>query len=93
MANSPRRFRTSPNEQEIQNYMQSAAQSGDLASVDPRAVKRANSNYSKTRTKGIAQVTPESVTNKAGEKIHTGSDPVTGQPVKTVVGVDTALRD
>ncbi len=210
--------------------MQSAAQSGDLASVDPRAVKRANSNYTKTRAKGIAQVAgqvdanqaaqrqqqaagveqrrmaaeakrqqadadrqanqqataqeaqrmigvraaaaqgavtntdiqtgkrtiathpdgapvykagpqgapvqvpeqrdttvptgflgatgetqprqvpawkqsvrddrgnvsmvaPESVTNKAGEKIHTGSDPVTGQPVKTVVGVDTAVRD
>ena len=210
--------------------MQSAAQSGDLASVDPRAVKRANSNYSKTRAKGIAQVAgqvdanqaaqrqqeaagveqrrmeaaakrqqadadrqadqqataqeaqrmigvraaaaqgvvtntdiqtgkrtiathpdgapvfkagpqgapvqvpeqrdttvpagflgatgetqprqvpawkqsvrddrgnvsmvvPESVTNKAGEKTHTGSDPVTGQPVKTVVGVDPAVRD
>ena len=59
------KFRTTPNEDEIHSYMQSAAASGDLAAVDPRAVKRANSNYPKTRARGVAQVSQQIQVNQA----------------------------
>jgi hypothetical protein len=39
-------------------------------------------------------VAPESKTDpKTGEKIHSSTDPVTGQPVKTVVGIDMAAQE
>ena len=59
------KFRTSPNEDEIQSYLSNAAAGGALAGVDPRAVKRANSNYPRARARGFFQVAGQIQGNQA----------------------------